>query len=91
MKKQLLITSRKEKIVSSLFEEKDLVQVNLEDRENKSLLGNIYVGKVKNIVKNIEAAFVEIMDGQMCYLPLGKKENPIFCNNKKNDKVCVGD
>ena len=71
MKKQLLITSRKQKIVSSLFEEKELVQVNVEDRENASLLGNIYVGKVKNIVKNIEAAFVEIADGQMCYLPLG--------------------
>lgn len=91
MKKQLLITSRKEKIVSSLFEEKELVQVNVEDRENTSLLGNIYVGKVKNIVKNIEAAFVEIADGQMCYLPLGKKEHPIFCNSKKNDKVCIGD
>lgn len=91
MKKQLLITSRKEKIVSSLFEEKELVQVNVEARENASLLGNIYVGKVKNIVKNIEAAFVEIADGQMCYLPLGKKEHPIFCNSKKNDKVCIGD
>lgn len=91
MKKQLLITSRKEKIVSSLFEEKELVQVNVEDIENASLLGNIYVGKVKNIVKNIEAAFVEIADGQMCYLPLGKKEHPIFCNSKKNDKVCIGD
>lgn len=91
MKKQLLITSREDKIVSSLFEEKELVQVNVEDKENTSLLGNIYVGKVKNIVKNIEAAFVEIADGQMCYLPLGKKEHPIFCNSKKNTKVCIGD
>lgn len=91
MKKQLLITNRDEKIISSLFEEEELVQVNVEDRENKSLLGNIYVGKVKNIVKNIGAAFVEIANGQICYLSLGKNEHPIFCNTKKNDKICIGD
>ena len=29
--------------------------------ENKSLVGNIYVGYVKDIVKNLNAAFVEII------------------------------
>lgn len=91
MKNQLLITRKEGKIISSLFEDKELIQVNVEDAERESLLGNIYVGKVKNIVKNIDAAFVEISDGQMCYLPLGKKEHPIFCNHKKNDKICIGD
>lgn len=33
----------------------------------ESILGNIYVGKVKNIAANISAAFIEIANGQLCY------------------------
>ena len=38
----------------------DTVSLNLEPEEERSILGSIYIGKVKNIVKNIGAAFVEI-------------------------------
>lgn len=88
---QLVITRHGQKIVSSLFEQQTMVQVHVEPAKRKSLLGNVYVGKVKNIVKNINAAFVEISDGQMCYLALSEMRTPIFCNAKKNDKVCIGD
>lgn len=88
---QLLITRHGEKIVSSLFEENTMIQVHVEQAKSTSLLGNVYVGKVKNIVKNINAAFVEIADGQMCYLALNETRTPIFCNAKKNDKICIGD
>lgn len=33
-------------------------------------LGSIYVGKVKNVVKNINAAFVELAPGRNAFLPL---------------------
>lgn len=38
--------------------------------EDNSLLGNIYVGRVSNILKNINAAFVDVEKGLSCYLPL---------------------
>lgn len=38
--------------------------------EEDSLLGNIYIGKVDNIVKNINAAFVNISKSESCYLSL---------------------
>lgn len=88
---QLLITRHGQKIVSSLFEQNTMIQVHVEQAQSTSLLGNVYVGKVKNIVKNINAAFVEIADGQMCYLALEEARTPIFCNAKKNDKICIGD
>lgn len=88
---QLLITRHGKKIVSSLFEENTMIQVHMEQAKSTSLLGNVYVGKVKNIVKNINAAFVEIADGQMCYLALNETRTPIFCNAKKNNKICIGD
>ncbi|MCR5791797.1 MAG: ribonuclease E/G [Lachnospiraceae bacterium] len=59
--------------------------------KNSGLLGNIYVGKVKNIVKNINAAFVDIGDGQSCFLSLNKAKHPIYITNKKNDVLHIGD
>lgn len=38
--------------------------------EDNSLIGNIYVGRVSNILKNINAAFVDVEKGLSCYLPL---------------------
>lgn len=89
--RQLLITRQEDCVLSSLFEEKELIQVHVENTKEQSRIGNIYVAKVKNIVKNIEAAFVEIEGKQMCFLSLRKEEIPIFCNLKKNSKICIGD
>ena len=88
---KLIITKNEDKIISSLFHEYEMVQVNIENSRKKSIVGNIYVGKVMNIVKNIQAAFVEIENKQICFLPLGENENPRFCNPKKNKKICIGD
>lgn len=89
--RQLLITRQEDMVLSSLFEEKDLIQVHVENTKEQSKIGNIYVAKVKNIVRNIEAAFVEIEGKQMCFLSLKREDEPIFCNVKKNNKICVGD
>lgn len=91
MMRQLLITRQEDAVLSSLFEEKELIQVHIENTKEQSKIGNIYVAKVKNIVKNIEAAFVEIEGKEMCFLSLRKEEMPIFCNSKKNSKICIGD
>ncbi|WP_066719316.1 ribonuclease E/G [Clostridium sp. Marseille-P299] len=91
MGKKLIITKLNQKIISSLFEENELIQVNVEKEEEDSLLGNIYVGKVKNIVKNINAAFVEIEHGRMCYLSLNEVTHPIYTQEHKADHVRIGD
>lgn len=45
-----------------------------EDPGKASLVGRIYVGRVKNIVKNIRAAFVEVGLSEPCYLSLEEWE-----------------
>jgi ribonuclease G len=67
------------------------MELSLIPEENVSILGNIYVGKVKNIVKNIQAAFVEIADGVLCYLPLEDVKAPIYTKPKKQEKLVEGD
>lgn len=91
MSKELVITKRGTQIVTSLFIEKELIQINCEEERSKNTLGNIYIGKVKNIVKNINAAFVEIKDKQMCFLPLDDCKEPIFINKRKGISIQNGD
>lgn len=78
-------------IITAQFENDKLAQLDCDDTHNKSLLGNIYVGKVKNIVSNIQAAFIEIEKGFECYYSLEDNKNPIFVTAKKNDKINIGD
>lgn len=46
------------------------IQLELEPDGERSILGNIYIGKVKNIVKNINSAFVDLGAGITGYLNL---------------------
>ncbi|HHV12247.1 MAG TPA: ribonuclease E/G [Clostridiales bacterium] len=78
MENKLVITKKDNVIISAFFEAQDMVQVSLNTSEKKGSLGNIYLGKVKNIVKNINAAFIEIEDGRMCYYSLGENRYPIM-------------
>lgn len=89
---QLIVLKDKQIVYSLLLKKKELIQLNAEPvSSNGALLGNIYIGKVKNIVKNINAAFVEISGGRMCYLPLSKPQYPICCNGMSRDHICIGD
>ena len=45
----------------------------------------------KNIAKNIEAAFVEIMPGITCYLPLDDLKAPVYTKKGASDKPQAGD
>lgn len=79
------------KTLSVLFNNKECMEISCDIEEERSLIGNIYVGKVKNIVKNIDAAFVEIKKGVLCFLPLSDAENAIFTVEKSSQKLAVGD
>lgn len=90
---ELLVTKMCDKILTVIAENLRIVQIQAEDDENESILGNIYVGKVKNIVKNINAAFVEFKKGQIGYFSLDMKQCPIHTDgvNYKEGRVLIGD
>ncbi|MGN0383815.1 MAG: ribonuclease E/G [Eubacterium sp.] len=58
---------------------------------NDSLLGNIFVGKVKDIVDNINAAFIEFGANKIGYYSLVDNKNHIFLDSKNNNKLVKGD
>lgn len=86
MSQKLIITKYKDTIISAFFQGMDMVQVSLNPANEDAILGNIYLGKVKNIVKNINAAFVEIFDGRMCYYSLAENRSPIMANQPEQDE-----
>jgi ribonuclease G len=55
------------------------------------MLGDIYIGRVQNIVKNIGAAFVEVEKGVLCYFPLEEAKHAIFTNKIGKKPLCMGD
>ena len=57
----------KERIVAALDIGYKINHLEVHKKESGHILGNIYIGNVKNIAENIRAAFVEIQDGIMCY------------------------
>ncbi|MBE5939869.1 MAG: ribonuclease E/G [Lachnospiraceae bacterium] len=54
-------------------------------------LGNIYIGLVRDIAKNINAAFVEYSKDKKGYLSLETNISPVFLNKKNTSKICEGD
>ena len=74
-------------------EDGKVAQIQAQPEDAGSLLGDIYVGKVRNIVKNINAAFVEYEQGKMGYLSLDAKVCPIHTDGVVSDgtRVLIGD
>lgn len=88
---QLLFTNYKNKILSAVFDGREMIEVSLEDKEISSVLGNIYVGRVDKLVTSINAAFVEIQPGFYGYYSLIDNTDHIFLNKKNNNNVNQGD
>ena len=72
--------------------EKHMIEGVCRGSRETSLLGNIYVGKVENIVTNLNAAFVKIAPDIRCYLPLSDVKNPVFTRKLSQTKaLAAGD
>jgi len=83
-KRKLLITKYNDSLVSLLIDsEGRTVRINAETGNKKSLLGNIYAGNVTDVIKGMNAAFVEFADGQRGFLQLDEKAEPIVLNKRR--------
>lgn len=93
MNRKLIITKLDEKIITTLLENDVVVELHCSSTsaEESFALGNIYVGRVKNIVANIKAAFIEIANGVECYYSLDENPNPIFTKKIGKKPLCIGD
>lgn len=94
MERKILMT-REDGIVWTYFQENDeIIEIHCTDMEQTDqqapILGNIYIGKVQNIVANIGAAFIDI-GGVNCYYDMSQAEGAIFTNKIGKKPLCIGD
>ena len=78
-------------IATALYSEKRLLELYLEPVEQESILYNIYVGRVKDIVKNLNAAFIEIAPKKPCYYSLEDCHNPLYVKKINSPRMVQGD
>ncbi len=66
---KLIITRWNNRVLTALFSEKEILELGLE--EKSPILGNIYIGRISRIVKNLNSAFVDFGEGQTGYYSAG--------------------
>jgi len=92
--KELIIDSRANEVEIALLEDKQLVELNREKKNNSHTVGDIYLGRVKKIMPGLNAAFVDVgyeKDAFLHYLDLGPQLNSLLkfikIGQSANEKV----
>lgn len=91
MNRKYIITQYKNYTIGMLIENNKETRIEVYQDEQPYYVDEIYVGRVRDVVPNINAAFVEIRPQTVCYMSLNEKFEPIFLNRKNTTKVCQGD
>lgn len=67
MKELVIVNGKENNKEIYLFENKELVERYIE-RERKTIAGNIYIGKVQNILTGLRSAFINIGEGKNAFI-----------------------
>lgn len=86
--RKLVVTHYENKILQATIHEGKVTDLNLS--EYATVLGNIYVGKVTNIVDNINACFIDYGDKLPCYYSLDDNDI-IYADGRDHSKLIIGD
>ena len=74
MKKELYFDRHSGMQISALAEDGKLVELGLENESHKDIVGNIYKGRVENVIESLNAAFISCGLERNCYLSLSSGE-----------------
>lgn len=70
MKKELFFDRHSGLQIAALAEDGRLIELGIEKECDRNLVGNIYKGRVVNVIDSMNAAFVDCGLERNCYLPL---------------------
>ncbi|MBQ9765824.1 MAG: ribonuclease E/G [Lachnospiraceae bacterium] len=89
LKDKLLLTKYDGCILSARRSGNEIIELSFEPEKEQTIVGNVYVARVENVVKNIGAVFVSYDKGEIAYLPL--EEATFGKLNKDNTPVHQGE
>ena len=75
MKKEIYINVSMGETRIAILEDTQLVEVYIEKQDKQRMVGNIYKGKVENVLPGMQAAFVDIGYDINAFLPFSEIEN----------------
>lgn len=87
---KLIFTGLRERKVALLVNAKGVAAVRVL-KSDTSRIGGIYLGKIQNVAKNIDACFVEIAPGELCFLPLREATAAHLTNRQPDGNLKAGD
>lgn len=77
--------------VCALYEGQRMMEIEVHQPASGTILNHIYIARVKNVASNLNAAFVEIEKGKICYLPLEELKRPLFTKKLSDKPVVAGE
>lgn len=87
----IVITQMGKCLVSAGYENGKPVWFECRKDSERPLVGNIYIGKVITVVKNIQAAFVQIEPGLNCYYSIKDNPEPLYVKRQGKKELVQGD
>lgn len=87
-----ILQKKEEKVYSYLLDEGGhAVEIHADNPADGPMLGDVYIGLVQNVARNINAAFVEILPGMNGYLPFDEIVEPIYTVKGPKEEIQAGD
>lgn len=87
---KIIFTRYKERMCALYLQNNRLLAAQvLSNTPNR--IGAVYIGKVKNVTPNINACFLEIAEGETCFLSFKEAASPIILNRKYDGRILEGD
>lgn len=91
-KGKILVLRRNDTLFSILINNNRILSIQANNpMHDHTGIGNIYIGKVKNVSTNIGAAFVEIANSQITFLSLQEAKDTVLTNRKPDGTIKAGD
>ena len=86
--KEIVLQSQAQKLRAAVFEQGDLMEVFEEEGGSSHLVGNIYRGRVENVLPGMQAAFVDIGLDKNAFLYVG---DAVLSSFEEDEKVSPAD
>ena len=87
MKKEIFINESMGETRIAIQEDSKLVEVYVEQQDNQRMVGNVYKGKVENVLPGMQAAFVDIGYELNAFLPFSEIGNSEYIiDESSNDR-----
>lgn len=87
MKKEILISARQGETRAAVLEDGELVEIYFERPVNQRLVGNIYKGRVENVLPGMQASFVNIGLERNAFLYVDDAVLPEHANGDEDEEV----